>query len=248
MSHSRLSLLVGTGFALLAFGPARSETPPPLGPVPAAIEAAAPGGTKLTFNLGAASDYVFRGVSQTEDGGQVFGGADLTGRAGYVGIWASNVAFAGDEETRLEVDVYGGWKRALGPWTVDLGAIAYLYPDAPDQADYDFVEAKLAVGRSLGRLSLGASVFASPSFFGDSGAAAYYGVDGGWTITDRLTGTVSVMRQDVERGIDYNTWNAGLTLAVTERISADGRWTDTDADALGEPGEGRLVGSVKAVF
>ncbi|MDZ4317828.1 MAG: TorF family putative porin, partial [Phenylobacterium sp.] len=56
--------------------------------------AAAAQESPVSFNLGVASDYVYRGVSQTDEGPQVFGGVDLAiGEMGYAGIWASNVDF-----------------------------------------------------------------------------------------------------------------------------------------------------------
>ena len=41
-----------------------------------AAPAAAQDAMSFEFNLGVASDYVFRGVSQTDEDPQVFGGAD----------------------------------------------------------------------------------------------------------------------------------------------------------------------------
>ena len=55
-------------------------------PVKEPAEAAAPedtaqvddGGLEFSFNAGVATDYVFRGISQTDEGGQLFAGVDLT--------------------------------------------------------------------------------------------------------------------------------------------------------------------------
>ena len=41
----------------------------------------------VTFNIGVTSDYVFRGVSQTDNEGQIYGGADATLYGiGYAGV------------------------------------------------------------------------------------------------------------------------------------------------------------------
>ena len=44
-------------------------------------------GPSFAFNIGAASEYVFRGISQTDEDPQVFGGVDATIGMGYAGVW-----------------------------------------------------------------------------------------------------------------------------------------------------------------
>lgn len=88
----------------------------------------------VSYNIGAVSDYRFRGISQTSKGAAVQGGADVAFKNGaYLGAWASNVrwvrAFNGASKGQLEVDLYGGYKGEIAKdLTYDLGAIAYIYP------------------------------------------------------------------------------------------------------------------------
>lgn len=85
----RLLLGIAGGLALsVAIGAARAD-------------AADVGPLSLSVNAGAATDYVFRGVSQTDEDPQVFGGVDATvGSIGYAGAWVSNVDFG--DSTDLE--------------------------------------------------------------------------------------------------------------------------------------------------
>src|SRR5690348_6970296 len=72
--------LAGVAGALALGGAAHAQDADDSGPV------------KLSFNVGVASDYVFRGVSQTDENPSLFGGVDATvGSIGYLGVWASNV-------------------------------------------------------------------------------------------------------------------------------------------------------------
>ena len=59
-------------------------------------------GPKLSYNIGLASDYVFRGVSQTDENAQIFGGVDLTAGKFYAGTWASNVDFGDDTDAEID--------------------------------------------------------------------------------------------------------------------------------------------------
>lgn len=83
-------------------------------------------------NVALTSNYVFRGLSYSDDGVAVQGGYDIkqskNDMGWYAGVFASTVKNAADDG--LEVDVYGGWKgsfsnnKGLG---YDVGAVLYRY-------------------------------------------------------------------------------------------------------------------------
>jgi uncharacterized protein (TIGR02001 family) len=81
----------------------------------------------ISANLTFTTDYVFRGISQTDEKFAVQGGFDYaheeTGL--YVGTWGSNVAGG---TASAELDVYGGWAKSYGDFGVDVGYIHYNYP------------------------------------------------------------------------------------------------------------------------
>jgi uncharacterized protein (TIGR02001 family) len=81
----------------------------------------------VTGNFTLATDYAFRGVSQTNEDAAVQGGFDYshspTGL--YAGIWGSNVSFAPGS---IELDYYAGWAKTWGDWGVNLGYLHYDYP------------------------------------------------------------------------------------------------------------------------
>jgi uncharacterized protein (TIGR02001 family) len=84
----------------------------------------------LTGNLGLFSSYRFRGIDQTFGKPAIQGGVDYSHASGlYAGNWNSNVnEGAGFPAGNLEMDFYGGWKKAWGDWGLDVGAIYYYYP------------------------------------------------------------------------------------------------------------------------
>ncbi len=201
----------------------------------------------VSFNVGVASDYVFRGVSQTDEGPQVFGGVDLAiGEMGYAGVWASNVDFGDD--TAAEVDFYAGVTPTLGPVSTDFAAIYYAYVDAPSGADYNYWEFAASGTVPAGPAEIGAAIYYSPEFFGGVGEAFYYEVNAAAPLTDMLSLSGALGRQELDGGGDYTTWNVGLGVAFNETIGLDLRYHDTDEDALGDIGEGRLVASLTAAF
>ncbi|MDP1875903.1 TorF family putative porin [Phenylobacterium sp.] len=209
--------------------------------------AAAAQESPVSFNLGVASDYVYRGVSQTDEGPQVFGGVDLAiGEMGYAGIWASNVDFGDD--TVAEVDFYAGVTPTLGIASMDFGVIYYAYVDAPSGSDYNFWEFSAAGSVPAGPAEIGAAIYYSPEFFGGTGDAFYYEVNAAAPLTERLSVSGALGRQELDGGGDYTTWNIGLGFAINDTIGVDVRYHDTDEDSLGKIGEGRVAASLTAAF
>lgn len=89
----------------------------------------------LAYNIGAVSDYRFRGIAQTANQPSVQGGVDFAHKSGlYLGAWAaSNVKwikdFNGASKGDYEVDLYGGYKGEIKPGlSYDVGLITYQYP------------------------------------------------------------------------------------------------------------------------
>jgi uncharacterized protein (TIGR02001 family) len=97
---------------------------------------------ELSANIGVSSNYVWRGVSQTDDGAAVSGGIDYAQDSGfYAGTWVSNVDFNDASGGQTEWDLYAGFAGEAGDMGYDLGVIYYAYPTADDAADeLDFTE------------------------------------------------------------------------------------------------------------
>lgn len=99
----------------------------------------------LTGNVGLFSEYVFRGLTQTNEKPALQGGFDYAHSSGiYAGVWASNVSWISDPcnvaanqaamlgcpSASLEIDTYIGYKNTFGKsdWGYDLGFLRYNYP------------------------------------------------------------------------------------------------------------------------
>lgn len=95
----------------------------------------------LSGNVGATSNYVWRGVTQANDTAAVQGGVDFSAGGAYVGMWASSLA-GGDYET----DVYAGYKFAAGTVNLDVGVIDYVYPLETAGTDDAFFEGYVGAG------------------------------------------------------------------------------------------------------
>lgn len=121
----------------------------------------------LTGNVGAVSDYMFRGLDRS-GGAAVQGGVDYGFDFGlYTGLWVSN-SFVGNGQ---EADGYVGYGLKLGEFDLDGGVIYYGFTEdtevvgAPNQ-DY----AEVYVGGGFGPVAL--KVFYAPEFGLDTPAGS----------------------------------------------------------------------------
>jgi uncharacterized protein (TIGR02001 family) len=98
--------------------------------IAAAQQAPAPAPSPVTGNMTLVSEYRFRGIDQTFGKPAIQGGFDYSHASGvYLGNWNSNVnQGAGYPGGNIEMDFYGGYKRAFGDFGLDVGAIYYYYP------------------------------------------------------------------------------------------------------------------------
>jgi len=97
----------------------------------------------LTANVSVTNNYIWRGLTQSENGAAVQGGLDYTTDSGfYVGTWASNVTYVPADPFSYEHDIYLGI-RGGDKLTWDVGYLYYNYDEA---ANYDFSEAYVTLG------------------------------------------------------------------------------------------------------
>ena len=109
---------------------------------------AAEGGISASANLGAITDYKFRGISQSDGSPAVQGGVDLDfGNGLYLGTWASQVDFAyGEDETKFEQDFYGGYAGEISSTvSYDVGYIYYAYHGSDRDEDYQEVYGSVSI-------------------------------------------------------------------------------------------------------
>lgn len=189
-------------------------------------------------NVTLTNDYVFRGISQTNEDPALQGGFDLSiGPGFYAGVWGSNVDFS-PGEGNLEVDYYGGWSKE---WDNGLGLdIGLIYYDYFPSSVAEFTE----VYAQLSWKFIGANIWRDVNSDQDDytvyeGTLAYEFADTGFGI-DGLVGKV-----DPDDGPgDYTYWHVGGTYSFGEGWGVDLRYHDTNSDGeaiAGDNAKDRVV-------
>jgi uncharacterized protein (TIGR02001 family) len=158
--------ILASGLAICAsLAYADSAPPPPPPPSP------------FSANVALTTDYVFRGISQTDSSPAIQGGFDFKHGSGlYLGTWGSNVNFNEDtsdgkgRRATMELDLYGGFsKEIVKDLSFDVGLYGYLYPRAGSARDDNYYEAYGGLTYKM----FGIKNWYSPDFFGATGNADY---------------------------------------------------------------------------
>ncbi|MDI7774806.1 TorF family putative porin [Asticcacaulis sp. EMRT-3] len=177
----------------------------------------------LSYNLAVTSNYVWRGVSQTNDKAAIQGGIDYSKGLFYAGAWASNVDFSdgAGNKANTELDLYLGLTPSLGNYHFDFGAIAYTYPGADKGGDFNVGELKAAVSHPMGKGTIGAVMYLPTKSLEDP----YYEVNASYPLTDKWS--VSGALGNYESA-GYTTQNFGVTYAINDKLGLDLRWSDAE--------------------
>ena len=183
----------------------------------------AAGAAELSGNVTFGSDYVYRGISQTDEEPTIQGGFDAVSDSGlYAGVWASNVAFDGS----IEIDYYVGFSQETEVFTYDIGFIHYNYPNQPQgQPDSNFSE----VYGSITVRGFTAGLAVSNDFFGETGSATYASIDYEMSLPNDLSLTLHYGAQSIDDGEDYDDYSVSLGKTVSDFDLAL-TWHDTDLD------------------
>ena len=234
-----------------------------------AAGAAAPVSSKKTqsltpsANISYVSQYLFRGIQQSNENMAIQGGFDVSHSSGlYLGTWSSNVLFADalgagtTSSTSIETDIYGGFSKEIGNFAFDIGGIYYAYPDATSSLDYNFAEAYLSLSTDLGPISLSTGVNYSGEFYAKSGKAAYGSLSASIPVSviDGLSISAAIGRQYVEKPATYGVasnyydYSAGLGYDMndTYSVSLSIVGNNFDEDEAGYVDGPRVVASLSA--
>jgi uncharacterized protein (TIGR02001 family) len=219
----------------------------------------APGGhvgPTFSASAGAASDYLFRGVSRSADRAEGFGSADMAYADSYAGVWASSAAFAVPGQhvrTGAEIDAYAGWRPEFRGYSLDVGAQYTVFAGLPMAVGEGYVEVHAKASRSIGPVTGHLGLRYSPDFFAHGGQAWYgeagadYALAPDWTLSAGA-GYQSVEHPSVLQRGEYATWNAGVTHTFAGHLAVDLRYSATDHPTFLPTYDGRLVGQIRASF
>lgn len=201
----------------------------------------------FTGNFTIASEYMYRGIAQTNRKPALQGGFDYAHSSGlYAGVWGSNISWLSDLggiSSSIELDVYGGYKGSVGDFSYDLGVLTYNYPGSYPTGfvDADTTEVYASLGWQW--LSAKYSHVTSSHIFGWVGTggektrgSGYLELNATFDLGDGWGVTGHVGRQKIKHFSDasYTDWKIGVTKDVGFGVVG---LAYVDTNAKGDAGE-----------
>ena len=200
----------------------------------------------LTGNFGFFSQYIFRGLTQTDTKPALQGGFDYAHSSGlYLGTWASNVSWLADfgayTSSSMEWDFYGGYKNSVGDIGYDVGLLQYYYPGtvAPGANKADTLEAYGALSWKWLSAKLSYSLGDKTFGVGDSSGTYYLDLSASYPLSEKLgllahygiqkfKGSTAGTSNDSVAS--YKDWKLGASYALPANFTIGAYYTDTDMD------------------
>jgi uncharacterized protein (TIGR02001 family) len=186
----------------------------------------------LSYNVGATTDYRYRGISQSRLKPAVQGGLDFAHKSGfYVGAWGSTISWIKDAgaptlanvdtgSSPLEIDLYGGYKGKAGGLDYDVGALQYFYPgnkysNIPGAANANTTElyGALTFGPVTAKYSHALSnLFGFRNATNNSKGSGYLDVSANFDVGNGWSVVPHIGHQTVRRFGDYSYTDYSLTV------------------------------------
>jgi uncharacterized protein (TIGR02001 family) len=227
----------------------------------------------LTGNFGIFSQYIFRGLTQTNEEPAIQGGFDYSHASGfYLGTWGSNISWLRDFGAytgggSLELDVYGGYKGTIGSsdFGYDVGLLYYWYPGDKVAGGVKADTLEVYGALSWKWLSAKFSYALSDEVFGVRNADGTYYLD--FTATYPIPNTKltlighygiqkfsgSTGAFDNDANASYEDWKIGLNYSLPKDFTVGVFYTDTSMDSTQElfyttPGGKKIGDGAVTVF
>ena len=225
---------------------------------------AATGPFTATTNVGIYSQYVFRGLTQTNEKPALQGGFDLSHESGfYAGLWGSNISWISDAtpnaSASLELDIYGGYKYAFTDWlSGDVGVLHYAYPGSFPNGFTKADTNEVYIGLDAKWVTLRYSYSLGDTFgIADAKGSSYIDLNFSQELFAGITGQAHLGRQRYAgsnaANLSYTDWKVGVTrdfsgyvlgAAYTNSNASDAAYTVKGKNL----GRGHLVLSVSRTF
>jgi uncharacterized protein (TIGR02001 family) len=186
----------------------------------------------LSGSAALTSDYVFRGISQTQGDPAAQAGFRIAGESGVYGsVWGSTVEFPGDTSASSEIDYVVGWGQALNDdWAIDVNVTYFDYLSA--RVDLAYAE---LIGTVTWRSNYWLMVGYSPDVLATDEAGTYVFAGAKFPLTDAFRFEAGAGYYALDDAYDDSYAHAQLSAVhawapVELRLTAHG--TDSGGDDI----------------
>ena len=183
---------------------------------------------EISGNVGATTDYIWRGQTQAGGDASLSGGIDVDFGNGFaVGTWVGSLGASDDmaddalqDSANYELDLYGSYSTEIGGFPLEVGYISYMYPGAADST-LDFED--IYVSTSVMGVGLSYYMLVSAEDDGvDADEGTYLSVDYDYELDDGWTMSLHYGMESFENSEDDEDTSISLSKGdMTFTVSGD---------------------------
>ncbi|RZJ41907.1 MAG: hypothetical protein EON86_08555 [Brevundimonas sp.] len=201
---------------------------------------------EFDFQVGVTTDYVGKGISKSMGDPAVSGQVEVTQGAFHASVFASTAELSQGSDAEIITTV--GWAPEAYGFDFDFAVLNRDLPGSRAGVDANYWEYQADVSRSIGPVSGRVRVNYTPDGFASTEEAWWVEAQGAYKISPKTKASAAVATRRAHGGADYTAWNVGVKQKLTDAVSLDVRWYDTDEHDLGDNYDGRLVGALTFAF
>lgn len=175
---------------------------------------------EITGNVGATTDYIWRGDTQASGDASLSGGIDIDFGNGFAaGTWVGSLG-ASETDANYELDLYASYSTEIGGFPLEVGYISYMYPGVADSGD-DFAD--FYVSTSVAGIGVSYYMLASAeSDTTDADEGTYLSLDYDYDLGDDWTMSLHYGMESFENSEDDEDTSISLSKGdMTFTVSGD---------------------------
>ena len=213
-----------------------------VGGLVAAVIPAAASAQSIDWQVGVASEYVGKGLGKSNGEPSVFGSVEASTGQVYASVFASTAELSQGSDSEIISTI--GWRPTVGDVKLDLAVLNRDLPGTRAGVDSNYFEYQADASRAFGRVSTRLRVNYTPDGFSATREAWWIELQGSTALDSKTKASIAIADRSADGGAEYVAWNAGVKRKLTDHISLDVRWYDTDGHSYGDAYEGRLVAAL----
>ena len=175
---------------------------------------------EISGNVGATTDYIWRGNTQAGGDASLSGGIDIDFGNGFaVGTWTGSLG-GGGADANYEQDLYASYSTEIAGYPLEVGYISYMYPGAAD-SELDFAD--IYVSTSIAGIGVSYYMLASAEDDAvDDEEGTYLSLDYDYDLGDDWTMTLHYGMESFEEAEDDEDTSISLSKGdMTFTVSGD---------------------------
>ena len=189
------------------------------------------------FEIIVASRGISKGIAQT-DGVQVI-------PKGFVQIGAIQIGGQWKNVSSPVVDgeaaAFVNYTRKLGSYQLTFAAAYKFQTNVKGKTDDDSWEFTAGASRKFGKAALKVGAIYSPDDLGGARRSIYLEAGPSFDIDHTTRLSANIGRRSRVGGVDYTSFNGGITKTLFRKLTVDLRYYDTAQSHFGEVYDGRVV-------